>query len=99
MQIPEKIKWVKYKDEILNQTIIAIDGFQLYSLNPIKARIFGVRTEVFRGFPKEMRYFPQIDDEDKEITYILCDPKKGVKTIKEAKKILVEGLIENFGDK
>jgi hypothetical protein len=97
MKMPEKIKWIAYDDDYINQKIYAIDGFQYGNLNDIYARIFAQRIKLDRWDNKswQTRYFPQIDVErpgQLETVIIIGDMDKGYKYIKEAKMVLVEEL-------
>jgi hypothetical protein len=82
----QKKKYIKYRDEVSSIDIVAMEGFQWPS--DLKARIFCQRVELYRSGPKELRYFPQIDDDVKESVVIIGNVDKGYRLISEAKSEL-----------
>lgn len=87
---PKKQKYIKYRDEVTKIDIVAMEGFQWPS--DLKSRIFCQRVEIYRGGPKELRYFPHIEDDLKETIVIIGDEYKGFRFISEAKR----GLEKEF---
>ncbi len=80
------MKYIRYHDKVLNQNIVAIEGFQWPS--DLMARIFVARIPIYHSGSKEIRFFPQIDDDIKENVIIIGDIDKGYHLISEAKREL-----------
>ena len=85
-----KQSWNKYKDDITKATIHVLNGHGW--TEGLQARVFQERTDL--KYAKETRYFPQINDDQKERVIIIGDDRIGYKTLTEAKT----ALIEEFAD-
>ncbi len=88
-----KYKYIKYRDEVLKQDIIAIKGYQWPS--DLKVRIFIDKIPEYYNGTKVVRYFPQIDDDIQEQVFIIGDRDKGFKKISEA-KVELEQFFEQY---
>ena len=88
------MKFNYYFDDITKCKIYVIAGHEWNTLDRYTIRIFGEKQPEYKGATRRvLRYFPQIDDNEKENIYQL-GPEEGFRRLSEAKEELEKAISE-----
>jgi len=90
------MKYSSYIDEITQNKIYVVPGYQWNTLDRYTIRIFAEKKPEYQGSSRKiLRYFPQIDDNKEENIYEV-GPREGFRYLKDA-KIALEQTLKELG--